>query len=98
MSLLDLINNPNTFTLGVNNLGNTNLTYGNPSKSIKWGDRGGELPHSSFHLVDRVTFEGNKTTFTNYNISDILGNVPIINDLGISIAFLFSISNKTATI
>ena len=81
MSLLELIKNPDSFTLGVNNSGNSNLTYGNPSKSIKWGDRWGENQHSSFHLVDRVTFDGEKTVYSSYNIADAWQNVPVINDL-----------------
>ena len=66
MSLLDLIANPTNFTVGVtlpngNIQPNYNLSYGGPSKSIKYGGRSGEKKTPSYHLVDRVTWYGSKS-------------------------------------
>jgi len=67
MSLLNLLSNQ--FDLGWSDNGpmagtsminplNYNISYGGPSKSIKYGDRKGEKKAPSYHLVDRVEWYG----------------------------------------
>ena len=79
MGLKNLLKNENTFNKGitVDSLGNalldgegngityanTNLSYGGPSKTIKYGEntggRAGEIDIPSFHLTDRIEWYGN---------------------------------------
>lgn len=66
MALIDLIKNKDSFLLGVggtiDNIKTTNLAYGGPSKSIKYGEntggRIGEKDIPNYHLYPRVEWFG----------------------------------------
>ena len=60
--LKNILKNPDSFNVGLHTTPewtggltyNTTLSFGGPSKSIRWGDRKGETPAPSFHLLNRV--------------------------------------------
>ena len=65
-SLFNLLKNPDSFNIGLHTTPgreggvtyNTTLSFGGPSKSIRWGDRKGESKPPSFHFLDRIEWYG----------------------------------------